>query len=154
MAKRPRGPDYLEEFITEDKRHDFQLYAKAYRQYDMPYWSFVRLAKEAGATVCLRKTAVVDLIVLDKYIEEHTYDPEGKDMSRTRKPIENMDELLARGKKYIRSAEAKEMYSVGRHTIEKWAKDAGALRKINGTVLINMDKLDAFIEANEVEEDD
>ena len=154
MAKKPRGPDYLEEFITEDKRHDFQLYAKAYRKYDLPYWTFVRLAKEAGATVRLRKTAVVDLIVLDKYIEEHTYEPEGKGMSKGRKPIENMDELLSRGKKYIRSAEAKDMYSVGRHTIEKWAKDAGAIRKINGIVLINMDKLDAFIEVNDVEDDD
>lgn len=154
MAKKARGPDYLEEFITEDKRHDFQLYAKAYRLYDLPYWTFVNLAKQANATVCLRKTAVVDLLVLDKYIEEHQFDPEGKGMSKARKPIDNMDELVARGKKYIRSSEAKEMYSIGRHTLEKWAKDAGALRKINGTVLINMEKLDAFIEANEVEDDD
>lgn len=37
MAKKPRGPDYLEDLITDDKRHDFQLYAKAYKLYDMPY---------------------------------------------------------------------------------------------------------------------
>ena len=153
MAKKPRGPDYLEEFITDDKRRDFQTYAKAYRQYDLPYWTFVNLAKEAGATICLRKTAIVDKIVLDKYIEEHIYEPEDK-MSRGRKKLENMDELVARGKKYVRTDEAKDMYSVGRHTIEKWARDAGALRKIGSTVLINMDKLDAFIEANEVEDDE
>lgn len=150
MAKKVRGPN-LDKYIPEDKKKQFKTYMEAHKQYDLPYWTFVRLAKQAGATVCLRKTAVVDLIALDSYIEEHVYEPEEKRMSRGRTRIENMDSLVARGKKYIRTDEAREMYSIGRHTLEKWAKDAGALRKINGTVLINMEKLDAFIEATEAD---
>ena len=43
--------------------------------------------------------------------------------------------------------------TVGRHTLEKWAREAGAVRKLNNVVLINTEKLDAFIEANAEEED-
>lgn len=47
----------------------------------------------------------------------------------------------------MRYAEGAELYSVGRHTFEKLAKDAGAVHKVNGVVLINTEKLDAFIES-------
>ena len=33
--------------------------------YSLNYWTFVRLCKEAGASFPLRKTALVDLLVLD-----------------------------------------------------------------------------------------
>lgn len=153
MAKKVRSPD-LDKYITEDKKKEYVTYAKAYRQYDLPYWTFVKLAKEAKATVHLRKTAVVDLRALDKYIEENTYEPEDIIMSKARKKIDNMPDLIAKGKKYVRREEAMEMYSIGRHSLDKWAMDAGALRKIGGSVLINIEKLDAFIESFNVEEDD
>ncbi len=37
----------------------------------MNYWSFVTFCKEAGANFKLRKTALVDLNIVDKYIEEN-----------------------------------------------------------------------------------
>ena len=39
--------------------------------YGIPYYSFVRLAKEAEATFTLRKTAVADIDVIEKYLDEH-----------------------------------------------------------------------------------
>ena len=147
-----RAPD-LEEYLTEEKRHDFTTYAKGARLYDLPYWTFVRLVKEAGANWPLRKTAVVDMKVLDAYIEAHEVEREEWRMGKKRLPVDDIDELVRNhGKKYLRMDEAKDMYSVGRHTIEKWARAAGAVRKMNGIVLFNREKLDAFIEANAEEE--
>jgi len=153
MSTNSRAPN-LDQFIKPEKKKKYVTYLKGSKLYDLPYWTFVSLAKESGATVALRKTAIVDLIAFDKWIEEQVYEPEDKRMGRPRKKIENMDVLVARGKKYVRTNEAKDLYSIGRHTLERWAKDAGALRKVNGIVLVNIEKLDAFIEANEVEEDD
>ena len=155
MAKKePRPPD-LEKYLVEEKKHDFISYAAGARFYGMPYWPFVRLAKIAGATWSLRRTAVVDMRVLDAYIEEHLEENEKENKRMAgRKKIENIEDLLkAKQKKYLRFDEAREIYSVGRHTLEKWIKDAGAVRKVNNIVLINVEKLDAFIEANYVEED-
>lgn len=44
--------------------------------YGIPYYSFVRLAKEAGANITLRKNAIVDVDMIEKYLEEH---PETQD---------------------------------------------------------------------------
>lgn len=37
----------------------------------IPYYSFVRLAREAEAHYCLRKNAIVDVDVIEKYLAEH-----------------------------------------------------------------------------------
>lgn len=66
-----------------------------------------------------------------------------------RNDIEQMDYLVRVGKKYMRIDEAKEYFSVGRHTIEKWAKQAKANYKINGVKLISIEKIEKFIEAFE-----
>ena len=150
--KEPRAPD-LEMYLTEDKRHDFINYTQGHRIYGMPYWPFVRLAKEADAVWTLRKKAIVDMKVLDAYIEAHAVEREEWRMGR-RTPIDSIEDIMkAKNKKYVRMDEAKELYSVGRHTLEKWAREAGAVRKLNNVVLINTEKLDAFIEANAEEED-
>ena len=73
--KRCRPPD-LEAYITEQKRHHYVTYGVGARAYSLNYWTFVRLAKEAGATWALRKTAVVDLKILDAYMDE--YEPSTK----------------------------------------------------------------------------
>ena len=38
--------------------------------YSMNYYSFITLAKKAGANIQIKKKVVVDLDVLEKYIEE------------------------------------------------------------------------------------
>ena len=54
--------------------------------------------------------------------------------------------ITNRPKKFARYEEAAEFYSLGIHTIEKLAKDAGALYKINKIVLVNLDIVDEYLE--------
>lgn len=58
------------------------------------------------------------------------------------------DEL--KRKKYVRLKDGAELYGVSKTTFSKMADEAGAKRKVNGLVLINVEKLDEYIEAFEV----
>lgn len=42
--------------------------------------------------------------------------------------------------------EGRLLYSLGRHSFEKIAKDSGARRKVGGRVLVNVKVLNKFIE--------
>ena len=63
-----RGPD-LEQYLQGRKRK-FTTYALGASMYSMNYYSFITLAKKAGANIQIKKNVVVDLDVLEKYIEE------------------------------------------------------------------------------------
>ena len=147
MNRSKSPPVNLEKYL-EGKRHRFCTYAQGARLYAMAYWSFVTMAKQAGANIKLRKTALVDLDILDDYIEnECNEEREDEEMGR-RKFVENMDELVKEGKKkYVRYAEGDELYSMGLHTFQSLAKEAKATRKVKGVVLCNTEKIDAFIES-------
>ena len=151
--KQVRAPD-LEKYL-EGRKHRYTTYEKGARMYSLPYWGFVRLAKDAKATWPLRKTAIVDIDLLDKYIDEHCterLEREEEKMPKPRKQIDNIEELIkSKKKKYVRYAEGAEIYSMGLHTFQKLAKDAGAIRKVKGIVLVNTDKVDEFIESFEKE---
>lgn len=69
MNRSKSPPVNLEKYL-EGKRHRFCTYAQGARLYAMAYWSFVTMAKQAGANIKLRKTALVDLDILDDYIEK------------------------------------------------------------------------------------
>lgn len=47
--KSPRAPDW-DKYSNDDNYHDFVTYAKGAKMYSLNYWTFVRLAKEAGAS--------------------------------------------------------------------------------------------------------
>lgn len=49
--------------------------------------------------------------------------------------------------KFVRVKEAIEIYHVSRPTLMKMAIDAGALYRINATILINLEILDSYVEA-------
>ncbi len=153
--KDTRAPD-LEAFIKEDQRYNFVTYAQGAKMYSMPYWPFTRLAKEAKATWPIRKKDLVDTAVLDEYIE-HTRRVDlkpGKGIAMAKeKDINQLKDLVYnKGKKYVRESEATELFSVGRHTVEKWARQAGAIYKINGVKLLNVEKIERFIEAFQEED--
>ena len=63
-----RGPD-LDQYLQGRKRK-FTTYALGASMYSMNYYSFITLAKKAGANIQIKKKVVVDLDVLEKYIEE------------------------------------------------------------------------------------
>lgn len=55
-------------------------------------------------------------------------------------------------KKFVRYKDGAELYSLGIQNFMKIAKEAGAVRKIRGTVLVNTEKLDENIDSFEVKE--
>lgn len=157
-----KGPPDLEKYL-EGRNHKYMTYQQAARYYGLPYWSFVTMAKEAKATWQLRKTAIVDTVIFDRYLEEHClvkeddeviYETEEMDMPRARKEVKNIEELIkSKKKKYVRYAEGAELFSMGLHSFQSLAKDAGAVRKVKGCVLVNLEKVEQFVESFSEEED-
>ena len=64
-----RGPD-LDRFI-DDKKRNFISYAQGARMFSMNYYSFVKLAKEAGANIRIKKKVVINLELIEKYLENN-----------------------------------------------------------------------------------
>lgn len=62
-------PD-LSRYMEGRKRH-FITYFEGAEMYGIPYYSFVRLAKEAQANYTLRKTAIVDNDAIERYLKGH-----------------------------------------------------------------------------------
>ena len=73
-----RGPD-LEQYLEGRKRR-FTTYAYGARMFSMNYYSFITLAKKAGASIQIKKKVIVDLDVLEKYIEEQYREDGGEDV--------------------------------------------------------------------------
>ena len=70
MHKEKSPPVNLDTYLEGDKKR-YLNYEDAARHYSMPYWTLVNLAKEAGATWVLRKTAMVDIDKLDAYLDKN-----------------------------------------------------------------------------------
>lgn len=64
-------PDLSKYIIRPQGRPErkYVTYEEGARIYRMPYWSFVRLAKRGDANYPMRKSAIVDLDILDAYLE-------------------------------------------------------------------------------------
>jgi len=60
----------LDEYLGEN-RHRYAKYYEGSRQYGMNYYQFIKLVKEAGAGILIRKSILVDLDVLDEYIKKY-----------------------------------------------------------------------------------
>ena len=72
MAKKnnqSRAPD-LDKYIKQSKKHRYVSYYQGAQLYNMGYSLFVRTAKLAGANLPIRKTTLVDLNILDTYLEK------------------------------------------------------------------------------------
>ena len=63
-----------------------------------------------------------------------------------------MERQKLSSKKFVRYKDGAELYSFGIQNFMKIAKEAGAVRKIRGTVLVNTEKLDEYIDSFEVRE--
>ena len=70
MRKRKSQAPDLEKYL-DGKGRRFVNYAQGAKLYDVSYWSFVRVAKEAQSNYPIRKTAIVDLNILEKFLEEN-----------------------------------------------------------------------------------
>ena len=69
-------------------------------------------------------------------------------MHNVKSPPVNLDKYLEGDKKrYLTYEEAARRYSMPYWTLVNLAKEAGAVRKVKRMVLVNTEKVDAFIES-------
>ena len=64
-----KGPD-LDKYL-EGRRRKYTTYAQGAKLYSMHYYAFVKLAKEAGANIKIKKKVLIDLDILERYVEAH-----------------------------------------------------------------------------------
>ena len=70
-AKSPNfKPPNLDEFLPEEKK-TLVSYMEGAKYYSMNYYAFVKLAKEAGANIRIKKKVVIDLQLVDEYLEKN-----------------------------------------------------------------------------------
>lgn len=94
-------------------------------------YNILDLAFAAGAVYQLPKIILIKQKKLEDYMR-HLYKVPG-----TGKYVQ---------KKYVRVGEGSIMYSIGRHRFIEMARNAGAVYKITGMVLINLDIFDEYME--------
>lgn len=69
-------------------------------------------------------------------------------MGKKRKQVPELERMVReKRKKYVRYEEGAQLYSMGLHTFEQLAKEAGAIYRIKRIVLVNLDILDEYMEA-------
>lgn len=76
-----KGPDKntkpnLDQFITGEKKK-WVSYMEGAKYYSLNYYTFVTLARKAGANIKIKKKAVVDLDLLEAYLEKNCKGDEG-----------------------------------------------------------------------------
>lgn len=65
-----------------------------------------------------------------------------------RKQIEDLEnKVMNMGKKFVRYSEGAELYSMGLHSFQELAKDAGAVYRIKRMVLVNTVIIDEYLES-------
>ena len=68
-------------------------------------------------------------------------------MARKKSEVPEMEKMLQNGrKKFVRYDEGAKIYSMGLHTFQDLAKEAGAIYRIKRVVLVNTDIIDEYLE--------
>ena len=68
-------------------------------------------------------------------------------MVRKRSEVPEMEKMLQYDrKKFVRYDERAKIYSMGLHTFQNLAKEAGAIYRIKRVVLVNTDIIDEYLE--------
>lgn len=68
-------------------------------------------------------------------------------MAHSRTTIENLEEkVTGKLKKFVRFPEGAQLYSMGLHTFEELAREAGAVYKIRRIALVNTEIFEEFLE--------
>lgn len=68
-------------------------------------------------------------------------------MPKERVKVPELEKLVQTGrKKFVRYAEGATLYSLGLHTFQEVAKEAGAIYRVKRCVLVNTEKVDEYLE--------
>lgn len=148
--KKAVGVPDLDAYLGKNRR-TLCSYEEGAKMYGLRFYSFVNLAKEANANIKVKRHALVDLDVLDAYIdklgeEEMARREESREM-HTRNKTDKLEQLKNQRKKFVRYEEGAELYSMGVNTFRQLAKEAGAVYKIKNIALVNLDVIEDYLEA-------
>lgn len=64
-----KGVPKLDGFISPGKKKFYATYAQVASYYSLPYYTAVKLAKEANANIHIRKSVLVDMDVVNNFME-------------------------------------------------------------------------------------
>ena len=68
-------------------------------------------------------------------------------MAHKRSEVPELEKMLQYGrKKFVRYEEGAKMYSMGLHTFQELAKEAGAVYHVKRIVLVNTDLINEYLE--------
>lgn len=68
-------------------------------------------------------------------------------MPKSRVEVPQLEEKVKSGsKKFVSYQEGADLYSLGLHTFQEIARDAGAIYKIKRRVIVNTEKVDIYLE--------
>ena len=69
-------------------------------------------------------------------------------MPKTRIEVPDIENLVKSGqKKFVRYEEGAMLYSLGLNTFKDLARDAGAVYRVKRCILVNLNKIDEYLEA-------
>lgn len=64
-----KGEPKLDKYIRPGKERMYASYAQAANYFSLPYYTMVNFAKQANANLHIRKGVIVDMDVLNDYME-------------------------------------------------------------------------------------
>lgn len=68
-------------------------------------------------------------------------------MPKLRTEVQHLEEQVLNGnKRFVRYAEGAALYSLGLHTFQEIAKEANAVYKVKRCVLVNLDRVNEYLE--------
>ncbi len=68
-------------------------------------------------------------------------------MAYTRSEVPELESMMRSGKKkFVRYEEGAKLYSMGLHTFQELARDAGAIYRVKRIVLVNTELVDEYME--------
>lgn len=69
-------------------------------------------------------------------------------MPKRRNEIPNLEkQVMNKGKKFVRYNEGAQLYSMGLHSFQELAKEAGAIYHVKRMVLVNTNIIDQYLES-------
>lgn len=70
MAKYERNLPDLDKYLGKEQRN-LVTYSQGAKLFGVPFYTFVRIAKDANATFTVKKKALADLDMVKAYLDEH-----------------------------------------------------------------------------------
>lgn len=115
----------------------FVRYEEATEIYGICLNTIKDIARKANATYKVNRLVLVNMVILDRYLNEYRVAERGELSSYKIKEFP---------RKYIRYKEAVILYSIGERTIRKLAKEAEVVRKLGGIAMINVADFERYLE--------